>query len=361
MRSRVVRLLCSFCFFLLPVSALAEQPPAVPRRIVDRIDEAKRTVLRGNTHRLARPEFDRGAAPPDLPLNRMLLILKRSPGQEAALLKLLDDQQSKASADYHKWLTPESFGKQFGPANEDIQTVRTWLQSHGFQIGKVAKGRNMIEFSGVARNVNEAFHTEIHKFVVNGEEHWANVRDPQIPTALAPVVAGVHTLHNFLKQPMLRVAEQRIQAKLATGKDGKPHVTFPGNPALHALGPADFATIYNSNPLLQLVPPTNGFGSGIAVVARSNIDTANIGDFVNVFGLNGSYSNPQVSVALNGPDPGDLGGSEELEATLDASWAVAVAPGADVGLVVSASTNTTDGIDLSEAYIVDRSGGGIMS
>ena len=73
-------------------------------------------------------------------MERMLLVLKRSPEQQAALLKLLDDQQDKNSANYHKWLTPEAFGQQFGPADSDIQAMTSWLQSHGFQVAQVAKG-----------------------------------------------------------------------------------------------------------------------------------------------------------------------------------------------------------------------------
>jgi subtilase family serine protease len=63
----------------------------------------------------------------------MLLVLKRSPEQQTALLKLLDDQQDKLSPNYYKWLTPEHFGEQFGPAASDIQAIASWLQSHGFR------------------------------------------------------------------------------------------------------------------------------------------------------------------------------------------------------------------------------------
>src|SRR5580698_7869078 len=268
----------------LSVPGSAEQPPVVAPLIVQRVDETQRTVLQGNTHPLARPQYDRGAAPPNLPMNRMLLVLKRSPAQEHALLGLLDDQQDKASPNYHQWLTPENFGQQFGPADSDIQTVTVWLQSHGFQIGHVAKGKNIIEFSGVASQVQEAFHTSIHKYVVNGEEHWANANDPEIPTALTPVVAGIHTLHNFLKQPMIHVAEPRIQAQLVKGKDGKPHVTFPGTPPAYALGPADYATIYNINPLYQGAPAINGSGQQITVVARSDTNGNDVEQFFQVFG-----------------------------------------------------------------------------
>src|SRR5262249_33445045 len=136
-----------------------------------------------------------------LPMQRMLLVLKRSDDQEASLRKLLDDQQDKTSPSYHKWLTPEQFGQQFGPTDADIQTVSAWLQSHGFQVGST-KGRTVLAFSGTAGRVQEAFHTTIHKYLVNGEQHWANSNDPSIPTALAPAVAGIRSLHNFPRPPL---------------------------------------------------------------------------------------------------------------------------------------------------------------
>jgi subtilase family serine protease len=187
---------------ILFCGALLGQTIAVRPRITQSINESRLTVLKGNTHPLARPQFDRGAAPADLPMNRMLLVLQRSPEQEAALEKLLDDQQDKSSPSYHKWLTPEEFGQQFGPADQDIATITTWLQGHGFQVANISKGRTVVEFSGTAAQVKEAFHTSIHKYVVNGEDHVANASDPEIPVALAPVVAGVLSLHDFRAQPL---------------------------------------------------------------------------------------------------------------------------------------------------------------
>src|SRR5205085_12634773 len=101
----------------------AGQQSYVRPLINEPVDESQRMVLKGTTHPLARPQFDIASAPPDLPMQRMLLVLKRSPEQETALMKLIDDQQDKSSPDYHKWLTPEKFGQQFGPADSDIQAV----------------------------------------------------------------------------------------------------------------------------------------------------------------------------------------------------------------------------------------------
>ena len=348
------------CLFVSSfVSSLLAQTSAVQPRIVQPVNESVRTVLKGNTHPLARPQSDRGAAPADLPMKRMLLVLKRSPEQESALRQLLDDQQDKASAAYHKWLTPEQFGLQFGPGDQDMATVASWLRGHGFEIGNVAKGRNIIEFSGTAGQVQEAFHTSIHKYVVNGESHWANSKDPEIPTALTPVVAGIHTLHNFLKKPMMKRLQQKVPAKLVTGKDGKPLVNFTEPPTVHAIGPADFATIYNVNPLYKATPPIDGSGVTIAVVGRTDLFfyQQDFVSFRQIFGL--PYQN--LGLLYNGPRPGDLGAGERFEAILDVSWSGAAAPGANIDFVASASTNDTDGVDLSEAFIIDNNLASIMT
>lgn len=321
-----------------------------PRPLITQpVDETQMTVLKGNTHRLARPEFDLGTAPATLPMQRMLLVLKRSPEQESALRKLLDDQQDKASASYHKWLTPEQFGQQFGPTDSDMQTITSWLQSHGFQVGST-KGRTVLEFSGSASQVKETFHTSIHRYLVNGEQHWANASDPSIPTALTPAVAGVLTLHNFVKKPDYWLAKQRIHfspGHLAEATVGS---------GINALGPGDYAVIYNMNPVYNPPATLNGNGITIAVIGRSDIQISDVTDFQSLFGLSANVP----TIIVNGPDPGDVPG-DDLEGTLDVTWSQALAPGAAVEFVNSATTNNTDGTILSELYIVENNLGSLMS
>jgi pro-kumamolisin-like protein/Big-like domain-containing protein len=352
---------------ILSCVSLAQQvsvsPQVAPHPLITQpIDEGQLTVLKGNTHVLARPQFDLGTAPATLPMQRMLLVLKRSPEQESTLRQLLDEQQDKHSPNYHRWLTPEQFGKEFGPTDADMQIITSWLQSHGFQVG-TSKGRTVLEFSGSASQVKEAFHTTIHKYIVNGEQHWANASDPSIPTALTPAVAGVLTLHNFVKRPHIRVSKEKVSAKVRPGKS--PTLTFTDGS--HGMAPADFGKIYNS-PFNYSTPTTNtgttGAGVTIGVIGRSNLYSVDspaedITDFrsSSVFNLPlGSFN-----IILNGPDPGDLGGTEELEATLDSSWSGAVAPAANVDFVVSATTNTTDGVDLSEVYIIENNLADVMT
>ena len=339
-----------------PLAASAQSNAVIPR-VTDRVDTSRLATLIGNTHPLARAQYDQGTAPPDLPMNRIMLVLRRSPDQEAALQDLLVQQQVTSSPSFHKWLTPDQFGQRFGPADADIQAVTSWLSSFGFQSITVAKGRNVIEFSGTASQVQTALHTPIHRYVVNGESHWANANDPQVPAALAPVISGFVSLHNFPKNPA-SVRSGRT-ASLTRTPEGKPQINLcsvtqspcPAADTLHGLGPADFNTIYN------IAPTMTGTGVTIGVVARSNIIAQDVTDFRNTFNLAGNGPN----IILNGPDPGDLGGGEEAEAVLDSTWPGAVAPAATVDLVVSESTNAAAGEDLSEFYIIDNNIADVMT
>lgn len=358
-------LLCGLLLALGCFQAKAQSPATesasaqtvrVPARVTQAVDNANRVTLRGNVHRLARPEFDRGAISDAAQANRMVLLLKRSAEQEASLRTLLDQQQSKTSGSYHAWLTPEQFGKEFGPADEDVQAVRLWLQEQGFQVSAISAGRGFIEFTGTVGQVRNAFHTDIHRFEVNGQERFANVSDPQIPAALAPVVAGVTSLHNFPKKALLHKAGV-FQREGKKGEVGPFFTGGSGTNQFFALGPADFAKIYNVPPALD------GTGQTIAVVGDSNIDIKDARAFRTFFGL--PANDPQVILA--GPDPGidagTNGNGDEGEADLDVQWSGAIAPAATIKLVIAENPTTfgASGVDLAALYVVDNNLAPVMS
>ncbi|HKW62868.1 MAG TPA: Ig-like domain repeat protein [Candidatus Acidoferrum sp.] len=329
-------------------TAAAIQAPAVSARITQAIDDSQLVRLKGNVHPLARPEFDQGPVADSTPMKRILLLLQRSPEQEAALQQFMAEQMSNESLNFHKWLTPQQFGALYGPADSDIQTVTSWLASHGFTAIRVAPGKSVIEVSGNAGQVRLAFHTEIHRFLVNGEERQSNTSDPQIPVALTPVVAGIVSLHNFPSKSMrrsvgafMRTADGRIVPEFTTtDKNGN---TF------YAVGPADFAKIYN-------IPASlDGTGGNIAIIGFSDIDVTDAHDFRALFNL--PVNDPVV--VNNGPDPGFNG--EEGEADLDTQWAGAVAPKATIHYVLSEGTLTSDPLFLGAEYVIDNNSDDVMS
>ena len=131
-------------------SAFAQAQPqtANPNRITDAIDPDERVTLQNNVHPLAQARYDQGPAPGSMVTGRIMLLLKRDDMQEHALRQYLDELQNPNSANYHKWLTPEAMGAQYGISEGDLATVTAWLQGQGFAIDKVSAARNMILFSG---------------------------------------------------------------------------------------------------------------------------------------------------------------------------------------------------------------------
>jgi hypothetical protein len=222
----------------------------------------------------------------------------------------------------------------------------------------VTHGRTVVEFSGTEAQLEAAFHTQIHKYLVNGEEHWANSSDPQIPAALAPAVAGVLSLHNFPRKPMSKVlGTYSPKTRQLNRRDINPQFTlnfgcYP-NGTCYAVGPADFGKIYNVQPLWNA--GIDGTGQKIAIVGESDINIQDVRDFRNLFGL--PQNDPNI--IYDGPNPGPM--PDESEADIDVEWSGAIAPNATIDFVVSQSTETTFGVDLSALYIIDNNLAPVMS
>ncbi len=337
-------------FTVFPLPSIRAQSQ-IANRVTQAIDDSALVKLKGNTHPLAQAQYDRGPANTSLPTGRMMLVLKRSAQQEADLTQYLSSLQDSASPNYHKFLTPEQFGKLYGISDEDLQAVSTWLQAKGFTIADVSKARNIIQFSGSVAQVQSAFHTSIHSYVVKGEQHYANSVDPSIPAALAPVVAGVAHLNNF-KPTSHAVTGPRGQYNPST-KRMQPQLTggngSSNNPFFLYLGPADASTIYNTpNQLLNknFAGGTSYDGTGvtIGIAGDSNINVADVDNYRKFFGL--PAHSPSVNIVIDGGiDPGLNG--DEVEALLDTQVSSGIAPGANINLYTAADSTLEYGLNLA--------------
>lgn len=388
--------LCALaCALFLPILSPAQQP-APTARIAAPIDEGQLVTLRGNTIPAANAQNDRGPVSASLPMSDLLLVLSRSPEQQAAFDAYVQSEYDSGSPNYHQWLTPDQIGERFGPAQADISTLTSWLTSHGFAVTYAAKDRMSISFSGTAGQVQSAFHTVIHNLEVRGAPHIANMTDPQIPAALGSVVIGVKGLHNFLPHPLHRVGNKvqfsadahgwvkqqnslgtslgagvlsaQISAALAKSSSSlKPNFYYPipngGGVVEEDVAPYDFAAIYN---LPSGWPNSNnGSGQTIAIVGTSDIDLTDVSNFKTAFGLPAG----KAPVIAHGPDgdPGICSGGTNVcnggdldENSLDVEWSGAVAPGAQIVLVTDAynsqTTPTNDPIFDGAQWIVNNAG-----
>ena len=330
--------------------ALAQMPGSKQARplITERIDESVLTTLRGNLRPEATAENDRGPVADSTPMEHLLLQLRRPPEQEAALEALIEQLHNPASANFHHWLTAQEFGERFGPAPADVEAVTNWLASRGFSINVVYPSGMLIDFSGTAGVVQQAFHTPIHHLEVNGAAHMANMGEPQVPAALAAAVVGVVSLHDFMPHTMHRA---------------RPQYTLSGGN--YALVPADLASIYNLNPLFNA--GISGQGQTVVVIEDTNVFSASDWTtFRSTFGLSGftagSFTQvqpPPPSGSNNCGAPGTNG--DDIEAILDAEWASAAAPSAAIELAACANTNTFGGLLALENLVNGNSPPAVMS
>ena len=340
------------------ITAQDQQTAAPAARITQSISESSLTTLRGNTHPLAQPANDAGAAPGSKVASRLMLVLTRSAAQEALLQTWLNSVHDANSPNYHQWLRPEEFGKRFGVSDADLASIESWLQSNGFRVNKVSPGRMSVEFSGTTTQVEAAFHTPIHRYVVNGIAHWANAVDPQIPTALALVVAGVARMNDFnprstaVRGPggVFNPATHRIEPTYTLGDPTDGYTIF--------LGPADAATIYdtptsfNANHSGTLY---DGTGVTIGIAGDSNIDIQQNANYRATFGLPANAT----TVVVDGEDPGENG--DAIEAYLDTQVAGGVAPNANVILYTAANTYLNSGLFLAIARAIDDNRADILN
>jgi subtilase family serine protease len=325
---------CAVALLLIAaVPAHAQSSPSRPQ-ISQRIDETSRITLAGNTRPEVHIARDLGPVSDDLQMSHMYLQMKMSPEQEKDLDALVTHLHDPSAAEYHKWLSLAEIEEHFGPAQDDLNIVSHWLESHGFTVNVVYRANGVIDFSGPASAIREAFRTEIHNLDVKGVHHIANIRDPQIPAALASAVHGVISMNDF--RPHTNVVSRKTAFTTGTG--------------FQLLVPGDLATIYNINPVYRA--GISGKGQTVVVLEDSDVLPEDWNTFRENFGLNAKFPSgtltqvhPQPVGLANGgscPDPG-LTDFDFGEASLDTQWSSAAAPGATIMVASCADSNTNVG------------------
>ncbi len=323
---------------LLILAGLGIFSPAEARadRIPQTIDNTNLWRMRGSITPMARPEFDRGRVDATLPMSGMRLVFSLTPAQQSSLDILLAQQQDRASANYHKWLTPEQYAERFGLSAIDVQRAATWLRRQSFSSVAVARSRTWIAFSGSAAQVESAFRTEIHQYVVNGKTHYANATEASLPGALRGVVQGITGLNDFRPQPRSIVVHPDFTSQIS----GK-----------HFLAPDDFATIYDIQGLYG--SGVTGTRQSIAIVGQSDLSTdTNHGNQYDVVTFRNVSNLPPVNLQVvlvpGDQDPGIVANDVD-EANLDVEWSGAVAKDASLIYV-----NSQNALFSAMPYAIDQ-------
>jgi hypothetical protein len=336
--------------------------PTTAARVTTQVESTSTFPLPGTAPRQAMAQFDAGAMSAGDTVSGITLVLKRDDDHEKAFRSYLSRLNNPASPDFHHWLTAAQLGERFGPSAQDVKTVQQWLRSQGMTVSSISSDHMRIEFSGPASAVAKAFGTPLHRYTVDGEKHFANSTQTRIPASLSPVIRSV-ALHNFFPKAqhtaLTRSTFDRKHGKWSTADAAKPAFTVPPgtiDPNItYDMVPADFNQVYNVKSLWDRRNAVRGAGQTVVVLERTDILADDVTRFRNAFlpaDAKGSFS---ILHPLDGgvacDDPGMNG--DEGEAALDAEWAGAAAPDADIVLASCADNGATFGPFMAAARLLE--------
>jgi hypothetical protein len=304
--------LATMAAVLVAAVAVASEPP--------------RRRLPGTVPRLSAQAVDAGAAPGDLRLEHVRVFLGLR--DRHVLDALIAAQQDRRSPRFRRWLDDAEIADRFGPRRADYERVRAWLTARGFEIVRESRSRVSLVVAASAAQVEAALATPIRLVRRAGRTYRTPLVDPSLPDDIAPTVRAIFGLDDLPKfRPLVQV-------------DG----------GATALGPDEFVAAYGLAALRTA--GITGAGSSIAILARSNFRDSDIAHFSERF--LGAPLTPVRKLVDPSRDPGIPDFFEEREVLLDTQWAGAVAPGAQVNVVIS--TREGDIPESLEKAIDDREG-----
>ncbi len=320
----------------LPLTMSAQGPAA---RLSGPILSEHAIALPGSRSPLAAMATDAGVVPAGDAIHGMTLVFSRSAAQQADLQALLAAQADPASPQYHQWLTPDSFGQRFGVSDADLARVESWLQGAGFSVEGANRSHNAVTFSGTAGAVGSAFRTELHRYTLGGEMHFAPGTELSLPATLAPLVTAVLHVSDFRPKPSVRLTRAQVAAPDYTSSQTQAHF----------LTPKDMATMYNVQALYSA--GYTGVGQSIAVVGQSYVLTSDVTAFQAAAGL---PVNAPTLVLVPNTGVSGISSGDEGESDIDLEYAGGMAPGAKVYLVYVGNNDNAGVFDALDYAITEN-------
>ena len=358
---KIPRFTCGFAIFT--AAALYAQPSV---------------KIPNNTPGFINHATDQGLLDPATPLTVNVWLKLHNQQQ---LDKLVEQQKQKSSSNYHRWLTQDQFNSTYGPTSQEVNAVSNFLSAKGLTVVSVAENNLYIKAQGTVAGLQKAFNVQIHSYQKNGNTYHSNNADPSVNDSSGGLIAAITGLDDYGFEPNVAHAATAdgVSTPAFTPLAVSPHgfffesqcfrpvetytftsttdvATYTGNRyganiSNTSLGhlapcgyqPSDLQKAYDLSPLY-----TSGLdGTGQTIVITDAFGSATIGQDAQVFSQ--LYGLPPVNLTIaKAPglsnNPKSVSRTWDVETTLDVEWAHAIAPGANIVLVLA-----TDRASLDEA------------
>ena len=307
----------------------------------------------------------------------------------------------RTSPNYHHWLKPKDIAARFGPTAQEAKAVRQFFTAHNLKVVKTGPSNFYVRARGTVGDVEKAFQVQLNNYQVGNETMRSNTSDPYVDGAAGALVRAVSGLdtgkfeHPLIARPESFSSSKpaSVPAKVAsvtrdtvsstifssqcftgtetesfsTNNDGElPIGKYSGNklnlqtqtsPGC-AYEPLSIQTSYNLTGLYN--EGYDGTGQTIAIVDWCGSFT--IQSDANAFSA--QYGLPQLTLganfAITYTAPSFCISYDQVEINLDVEWAHAIAPGANINLVVPPSASFQD-VNQAEFDVVNLGLGNVLS
>jgi subtilase family serine protease len=300
----------------------------------------------------------------------------------------------RTSPNYHHWLKAQDLAARFAPTAQEAQTVQQFFAAHNLKVVKTGPNNFYVRARGTVGDVEKAFQVQLNNYQMGSKTVRANAGDPYVAGPAGGLVRAVSGLddaqfeHTLVTQPTnlggSKTAAEKPAAvsdadfysqqcftgteteSFSTNGDGElPIGTYSGNKlnlqSATSPGcgytPSSIQTAYNLTGLYN--EGYDGTGQTIAIVdwCGSFSIQSDANKFSTKFGLPKLTSS---NFAITYTAPSECIAYDQVEINLDVEWAHAVAPGANINLVVPPSASFQD-VDEAEFDVANFGLGNVLS
>ena len=308
-----------------------------------------------------------------------------------------------SSPRYRAWLSFPQIVRDYAPTVQEADTVKEFLSAHDLSIVLSDHNNFFVRARGTIAQVSAAFHVQLSNFKVRGKTVRANTTDPYIEGAAAAFVHLVSGLSNQQSDisPVARdtppagpssvqspavPSSSRLSSSstlssfftsncfhgpvkdVLTTNGGLPAATYEGNlydsTNIGGCGytPPEIYTAYNLSALYKAGYDGKGQTIVIFEICNSATIQSDGNAFSKQFGLPALTSANFSVIDYPVANPCDSPSAEE---SLDVEWAHAIAPGANITVLVTPNIEETSGfaqdIDVALLYSLSNHLGNVIS
>jgi subtilase family serine protease len=324
---------------------------------------------------------------------------------KATLDAMVQEMYDKNSPNYHHFLTMDQYKQQFAPTAKEAAMVRDFLAAHNMKVTSVDQNNHFVVAQGRVGDAQAAFNVQINRMMVNGAVHRVHASEPSVAGPAGALVSTVQGLSDLSYRSHVSAATDLETGTpyagvplSAAGPDGlffsadclrPPEVqnftTLGGFPLATYFGNRYGANITNGPPNL----PSCGYAAaelqkayGLNKLYSKDLDgTGQTIMIVDAFGSNTIVNDANIFSSLNGlpslttsnfqiftpngsatctKTNGCIAGNWQFETTLDVEWAHAIAPGANIVLVLAADNSFTN-LDTANLFAIENGFGSVLS